>query len=151
MRDRPAAAQRLRGRSLEDLGEDLEHIDGREDALDPAGAIEDDRATELAVGRRRRVEAFGAMFAAPRSAPAEPAPAVTGCAALLQRGDVAVHAGDARALRHVAMLLSGRVGDPFEAKLRELACTCDREPARSLAAWPALRDAVVDRIAVAGT
>ncbi len=73
------------------------------------------------------------------------------CSELLTRGDLAVQEGNPAALAQVVTLLSGRIGDPLEARLRELARSCLQGNRRSLRAWRALRAAIAHRISIAGT
>jgi hypothetical protein len=73
------------------------------------------------------------------------------CNELLFRGDVAIECGDREELGRVALQLSARIGDPLALQLVELARDCHRRKRGALAAWPRLRAAIEDRIAIAGT
>ena len=73
------------------------------------------------------------------------------CSELLFRGDLAIDRGDRDELARVALQLSARVGDPIALQLVELARDCHRRKSAALDAWPRLRAAIEDRIAIAGT
>ena len=73
------------------------------------------------------------------------------CNELLFRGDLAIERGDRDELARVALQLSARIGDPIALQLVELARDCHRRKGAAIEAWPRLRSAVEDRIAIAGT
>ena len=72
------------------------------------------------------------------------------CTELLARGDLASRTHDTATLARVARLLAPRVGDPISDRLHHLARACDGdvEPTRE---WLALRDLIVERLAIAGS
>ena len=73
------------------------------------------------------------------------------CNELLFRGDLAIERGDRDELARVALQLSARIGDPIAPQLVELARDCHRRKHSVIDAWPRLRAAIEDRIAIAGT
>jgi hypothetical protein len=73
------------------------------------------------------------------------------CNELLFRGDVAIERGDGDELARIALQLSARIGDPIAPQLVELARGCQRRKRGAIDAWPQLRAAIEDRIAIAGT
>jgi hypothetical protein len=73
------------------------------------------------------------------------------CSDLLARGDLAIHTRDLDSLAHVATVLATRVSDPLGAHCLDLARECRRGSKHALRAWPLLRKAVADHVAIAGT
>lgn len=73
------------------------------------------------------------------------------CSELLARGDLASRQRDATTLARVMRLLAPRVGDPLADRLHELARACDCKPDSPAREWNALREAIVDRLAIAGS
>jgi len=72
------------------------------------------------------------------------------CLELLDRGDLAVRNRDAAAMAGVARQLASRVGDPLGDRCEALALSCEDQRSRSRA-WTRLREAIVDRVATAGS
>ncbi len=70
---------------------------------------------------------------------------------LLVDGDHALASRDRAELAAIARTLSRRIGDPLRAELRSLATLCLRHPPEAARRWPALRDQIALRIALAGT
>jgi len=72
------------------------------------------------------------------------------CTELVARGDLASRTHDTSTLARVARLLAPRVGDPISDRLHRFARACDTdgEPQRE---WFALRELIVDRLAIAGS
>jgi hypothetical protein len=73
------------------------------------------------------------------------------CSELLDRGDLALRERDSSTLARITRLLASRMGDPLADRLHHLARACDckdLDPARE---WLALRDAIVERMTIAGT
>lgn len=72
------------------------------------------------------------------------------CAALVERGDSALHDDDSSALARVARQLAKHMGDPLTGRLDQFARTCV-QPGAHGSEWNLLRRAICDRIAIAGT
>ena len=72
------------------------------------------------------------------------------CAALIERGDIALATRDATTLALVARQLAKHMGDPLTARLTRFAADCAKPGVHSRE-WTVLRRAVRDRIAIAGT
>ena len=73
------------------------------------------------------------------------------CAELLARGDTALRMEDASTLARVMRLLASRMGDPLADRLHHLARACERSDTTPAREWLALRDAITQRIAIAGS
>ncbi|MEP6864268.1 MAG: hypothetical protein ABJE66_26850 [Deltaproteobacteria bacterium] len=70
---------------------------------------------------------------------------------LMKRADHAIALDDLAAFARVATLLSTRVGDPLGPSLLALVRACRFDTELAGRHWPALRDQVAARVAVAGT
>lgn len=73
------------------------------------------------------------------------------CSELLARGDLALRQHDTTTLARVMRLLAPRVGDPLADRLHDLARACDCKPEDPMREWSVLREAIVDRLAIAGS
>jgi hypothetical protein len=101
-------------------------------------------------GSRRSCRGFCAPNAGIAVAISNGMPRIT-CSELLARGDLALRTHDTTTLARVMRLLASRVGDPLADRLHHLARACDCQPDDPAREWTALREAIVERLAIAGS